>query len=106
MNQSGFKAENEYNSERVSVNTHKTMNFTVYNNNNNSRYNISYTVKSHRMLKTRIQVGGTTPRYNPTILINVSTLSKITLNGINRNTTIRVWVGMKNFCPIVFLHRI
>jgi hypothetical protein len=59
----------------VSVNTHKTMDFTVYNNMNNSRYNINYIVKSHRMLKIRIKVGGTTPRYNPTILINVSTLS-------------------------------
>jgi hypothetical protein len=54
--------------QRVSVTTHKIMNFTVYNNINNSRYNIN------RMLKTRIQVGGTTPRYNPTILMNVSTL--------------------------------
>jgi hypothetical protein len=61
--------------QRVSVNTHKTMNFTVTNKINNDRYNINYTVKSHRMLKIRIQVKGTTPRYNPTILINVSTLS-------------------------------
>jgi hypothetical protein len=70
--------------QRVSINTHKTMNFTVYNNINNSRFNINYTVKSHRMLKTRIQVGGITPRYNPTILIiiNVSTLSNIMLNAI------------------------
>ncbi len=68
--------------QRVHVNTHKTMNFTVYNNINNSRYNMNYTVKSHRMLKTRIQVGGTTPRYNLTILTNVSALSNITLNGI------------------------
>jgi hypothetical protein len=58
------------------------MNFTVYNNINNSRYNMNYTVKSHRMLKTRIQVGGTTPRYNLTILTNVFALSNITLNGI------------------------
>jgi hypothetical protein len=28
-----------------------------------------YNMKSHRILKTRIQVGGPTPRYNPTILI-------------------------------------
>jgi hypothetical protein len=41
---------------------------------------MNYTVKSHRMLKTRIQIGGITPRYNPTILINVSTLSNITLD--------------------------
>jgi hypothetical protein len=68
--------------QRVSVNTHKTMHFTLNNNFNNSRYNINYNVKSHRMLETRIQVGGTTPRYNPTILINVSTLSNIMLNGI------------------------
>jgi hypothetical protein len=66
--------------QRVSGNTHKTMNFTVYNNINNSRYNINYTVKSHRMLKTRIQVGGAAPRYCPTILIDVSTVSNITLN--------------------------
>ncbi len=45
--------------QRVSVNTHKTMN---------------YTIKSHQRLKTRIQIGGTTPRHNLTILINVSTL--------------------------------
>ncbi len=81
MNQSGFKAKMNT-SQRVSVNTHKRMNFTIYNSMNNSRHNINYTVKSHRMLKTRIQVGGTTPRYNPTILINVSTLSNNTLNGI------------------------
>jgi hypothetical protein len=61
--------------QRVSINTHKRMHCTIYNNINNSRYNINYTVKSHRMLKIRIQVGGATPRYNPTILINVSTLS-------------------------------
>ncbi len=67
---------------RVSVNTHKTMNFTIYNNITNNRYNINYNVKSHRMLKTKIQVWGTTPMYNPTILINVSTLSNFTLNGI------------------------
>jgi hypothetical protein len=57
------------------------MNFTIYDNVDNSRYNINYTVKSHRMLKIRIHVGGKTPRYNPTILINVSTLSNIMLNG-------------------------
>ncbi len=51
--------------QRVSVNTHKPVN---------------YTVKSHRMLKTRMQIGDITPRYNPTILINVSTLSNIALN--------------------------
>jgi hypothetical protein len=51
--------------QRVRVNTHKMLN---------------YTVKSHRMLKTGIQVRGTTLRYNPTILINVSTLSHIMLN--------------------------
>jgi hypothetical protein len=68
--------------QRVSVNTPKAMNFTICNNINNSRYNINYIVKSHRILKTRIQVRGTTPRYNPTILINVSTLSNIMLNGI------------------------
>ena len=79
MNQSGFKAEMNT-IQRVSVNTRKMMNFTIYNNINNSRYNINYTVKSHRMLKTRIKVGGTTPRYNPTILIDVSTVSNITLN--------------------------
>ncbi len=28
--------------QRVSVNTHKTMDFTVYNNLNNSRYNLNY----------------------------------------------------------------
>jgi hypothetical protein len=81
MNQSGFKVEMNT-IQRGIVNTHKMMNFTIYNNINNSRYNINYTIKSHRMLKTRIQVGGTTPRYNPTILINTSTLSNITLNGI------------------------
>jgi hypothetical protein len=48
----------------------------------NSRYSVKYTVKSHRMLKTTIQVGNTTPRYNLTILINVSTLSNIMLDGI------------------------
>ncbi len=80
MNQSGFKAENDA-IRRVSFNTHKTMNFTVYNN-INSRYNMNYTVKIHKILKTRIQVGGTTPRYNSTILINISTLSNIMLNGI------------------------
>ncbi len=63
MNQSGFKAENEYNSEsKCQHNTHKTVYFTVYKN----------IVKNHRMLKTRIQVGGTTPRNNPTILIQVT----------------------------------
>jgi hypothetical protein len=51
--------------QKVSVNTHRTMN---------------YSVKNRRMLKTRIKIGGITPRYNPTILINVSTLSNITLN--------------------------
>ena len=40
MNQSGFKAENEFNS--VSVDTHKTMKFTVTKNTN--RYDINYTV--------------------------------------------------------------
>jgi hypothetical protein len=61
--------------QRVSVNTHKTLNFTVYININYNRYNISSTVRSHNIFKMRIQVGGTTPRYNPTILIHVSTLS-------------------------------
>jgi hypothetical protein len=59
------------------------MNFTIYNNINNNRNNINYVIKSHKMLKTRIQVGGTTPRYNPTILINVSTISNITLMVFN-----------------------
>jgi hypothetical protein len=58
------------------------MNFTIYNNINNNRYKINYTVKSHRMLKTRIQIEGTTPKYNPKILINVSTLSNIMLDGV------------------------
>jgi hypothetical protein len=69
--------------QRVSVSTpHKTIKFTVYNNINNNSCNINYAVKNHRMLKTRIQVGGTAPRHNPTILIKVSTLSNVTLNGI------------------------
>jgi hypothetical protein len=38
------------------------------------------------MHKTRIQVGGTTPKYNPTILVNVSTLSNIMLNASGQVT--------------------
>jgi hypothetical protein len=54
--------------QRVSVNAHKRMSLP------------SITIKSHRMLKTRIQVGGKTSWYNPTILISISILSNITLN--------------------------
>ncbi len=65
--------------QRVSVNTDKTMNFTIYNN------------KKPWMLKLRIQVGGTTPGYNPTILKNISTLSNITLIGI---------IPYLHWCPV------
>jgi hypothetical protein len=59
------------------------------------------------MLKKRIQVGGTTPRYNPTILINnVSALSNITLIDGNNHPytdvqcpkTQQVFPSSKVFC--------
>jgi hypothetical protein len=43
MNQSGFKAEMNT-IQRVSVDTHKKMNFTVFNIMSNNRYDINYTV--------------------------------------------------------------
>ncbi len=48
MNQSGFIAKNEYNSESK---CHHTM--------------MNHTIKNHRLLKTWMQIGGTTPRFKP-----------------------------------------
>jgi hypothetical protein len=54
--------------QRGSVNTHEMMNLTISNNMNNSRYIINYAVKNaiaNKMLKARIQAGGTTTRTTP-----------------------------------------
>jgi hypothetical protein len=79
MNQSGFKAE--INSiKRVSVDTHKTMNFTATQSISNNR--LIYIILSqmpyqNEMLIARIQY----LRYGLTILINyLHTLINITLN--------------------------
>jgi hypothetical protein len=53
--------------------THVSVDSTIFSTFKNPTFpakkTMNYTIKSHQRLKTRIQIGGTTPRYNPTILI-------------------------------------